>query len=321
MLLEDNKIHQRDAFWSKVYNLAKEDEDIVVVSADMGAPALDKFRKNLPGQFINAGIAEQNATTIAAGMSLMGKKVVTYAIAPFITLRCLEQIRVSNAIMNIPISIVGVGTGFGYDDSGPTHHLIEDIAIMRAMPNINIYSITDSIMAQSLAQVIQDRQKTNYLRIERKLGPNVYSANHDFSKGFEVLIESDIIMLMATGPMTWLAVQLAETLNKNGYQIGVTDIYRFPINSEQFSETIRGKRILISMEEHFLPGGLGSMISEIITDHQLDVRLKRTGLSHEQAYCYRYGGREEIWSYYKMGKEHLTEIIKKELQCESLSVR
>ena len=115
-----NNLTQRDAFWNKVYESARLNRNIVVVTADMGAPALDNIRRDLAGQFVNVGIAEQNAITLAAGLALTGKNVFIYAIAPFITLRCLEQIRVEAAMMKIPINIVGVGAGFGYEDSGPT---------------------------------------------------------------------------------------------------------------------------------------------------------------------------------------------------------
>ena len=134
---------QRDAFWSRGYEAAREDRDIVVITADMGAPALDAFRSDLPAQFINVGIAEQNAVSVGTGLALAGKKVFVYAIAPFITLRCLEQIRVGQGIMGIPLTLVGVGAGFGYEDSGPTHHLVEDLAVMRAMPNMTVVAPGD----------------------------------------------------------------------------------------------------------------------------------------------------------------------------------
>ena len=108
-----SEIPQRDAFWDRIFELASENKDIILVSADMGAPSLDKFRKDLPAQFVNVGIAEQNAITLAAGLAMTGKKVFTYAIAPFITLRCIEQIRVECCIMGLPLTMVGVGVGFG----------------------------------------------------------------------------------------------------------------------------------------------------------------------------------------------------------------
>ena len=126
----------RDALFNRLYEIAKNDKDVVIVSADMGAPALDRFRRDLSNQFINTGIAEQNTILVSAGLTLGNKKVFAYAIAPFITLRCYEQIKIELAAMNIPVTLIGVGAGFSYDDSGPTHHTLEDLSIMRVLPNI-----------------------------------------------------------------------------------------------------------------------------------------------------------------------------------------
>ena len=176
-----SNMSQRDAFWTRIFEIAKKDHNVVVISADMGAPALDNYRKKLPSQFVNVGIAEQNAILIAAGLCMTGKKVFVYAIAPFLVLRCLEQTRVLNAVMNNPITLVGVGAGFGYEDSGPTHHITEDIAIMRAMPRIEICSITDSVMASAFADISYNMKTTNYVRLDRLLFPDVYRLVSNFS--------------------------------------------------------------------------------------------------------------------------------------------
>lgn len=314
MLLKDNTVYQRDAFWSEIYKIAKIDKDVVVISADMGAPSLDAFRKDLASQFINAGIAEQNATLIASGLTLMGKKVYTYGIAPFVTLRCLEQVRVENAIMGIPITIVGVGTSFGYDDSGPTHHLIEDIAIMRAMPNIDIYSITDSVMAKELAHITHHSKRTSYLRVERKLYPNIYDENSDFSQSFATLFPGEADIILSTGSMTFVAIEIADELNRQGFSIGVIDVYKFPVNEGLLIEKLKNARKIFSLEEHFLPGGFGSMIAEILVDNDIRIPLKRLGLSHAKSYCYQYGGREEIRKYYGIGKEDIKMAILSKLR-------
>jgi len=295
-----NSISQRDAFWNKVYEMAKEDRNVVVITADMGAPSLDKFKKDLSSQFVNVGIAEQNAINLAAGLSLTGKKVFTYAIAPFITLRCLEQIRVQNAIMEIPITIVGVGAGFGYPDSGPTHHILEDIAILRAMPNIIINNITDSIMASAFGEISYNAKKTNYIRLDRQLIPDIYTRKHDFTKGLAILKEGKDFYLIATGSMTHTALSIADKLAAKKIQVGVIDVYTFPIKEELFLNTIKGAKKLISLEEHFLPGGLGSSVCEILNDHKILIPVKRIGLPTDKGYeyCYKYGGREVIREYY-----------------------
>jgi len=300
-----NNISQRDAFWGKVYELAKSDRNIIVISADMGAPALDKIRRDLAGQFVNVGIAEQNAITLAAGLALTGKKVFTYAIAPFITLRCLEQIRVGNAIMKIPITIVGVGAGFGYEDSGPTHHLIEDIAIMRAMPNIVINSITDSIMASAFAGLSCKMKTTNYVRLERQALPNIYSENSDFTKGISVLKKGKDCYIVSTGNMTHLALDIADRLHKKKINLGVLDIFTLPINESLLLELVKDAKKMISLEEHFLPGGLGSALCEVLNDYNFFIPVKRIGLPSDKGYCYKYGGREVIRGYYGMNRDSI----------------
>ncbi|MBI5098528.1 MAG: 1-deoxy-D-xylulose-5-phosphate synthase [Nitrospirae bacterium] len=313
-----NNISQRDAFWNRVYEIARKDTDVVVVSADMGAPALDKFRRDMPSQFVNAGIAEQNAVTIAAGLCLAGKKVFVYAIAPFITLRCLEQIRVENAIMDIPITLVGVGAGFGYEDSGPTHHIIEDIAIMRSMPRIQINSITDSVMASAFADISCDLKTTNYVRLDRQVLPDLYNEGSDFSKGLSILRESDDCYIISTGSMTHTAVDIARHFGERNINIGVIDVYSIPVNGNALAEKIRNAKKLISLEEHFLPGGLGSAVCEVLNDRNIPVRVKRLGLSTDRNYCYKYGGREAIRSYYGVDMDSLKKEIAEYLSVGSL---
>ena len=186
------KLSQRDAFFDRLYQLARNDRDIVIVAADMSAPSLDKFRRDLPAQFVNVGIAEQNAILIASGLSISGKKAFAYAIAPFITLRCLEQIRVNNAIMGIPITIVGMGTGLSYSSDGPTHHLIEDLACMRVFPNIRIISVTDSVMASACADEAYKATSSTYIRLDKDMYPDLYPPDTDFSAGLSRVIVGNV---------------------------------------------------------------------------------------------------------------------------------
>lgn len=315
-----NKLTQRDAFWNKVYDLAKENRDIVVVSADMGAPSLDKFRTDLPSQFVNVGIAEQNAILIASGLAMAGKHPFVYAIAPFVTLRCLEQIRVENAIMDIPITIVGVGAGFGYDDSGPTHHLTEDISIMRAMPNIVINSISDNIMAEAVAEMSCLMTTTNYVRLERQVFPVLYDKDTNFNEGINVLREGSDACLISTGSIIHSVSEVVDELKKDGISVTLLDVSMIPINSEVLlRETSKFEKI-ITVEEHFLPGGLGSAVCEILNDADVLKPVKRIGIQHEKSYCYKYGGREEIRKYYGIDKDNLLKEIKKQVCFEVKSV-
>lgn len=308
--MEKNNKTQRDAFWDRIYEIAKINRDIIIISADMGAPALDKIRRELPSQFINVGIAEQNAITLAAGLTMTGKKVFAYAIAPFITLRCLEQIRVECSIMNLPITIVGVGGGFGYEDSGPTHHIIEDIAILRSMPNIMINNITDIVMARAFADISCSLRQPNYIRLDRQVLPIIYTEENNFDKGLSVIRKGKDFYIISTGCMTSIAKDISEELSKEQKNIGLIDLYTLPINENELIETIKEAKKVITIEEHFLPGGFGSAICEVLMDNNINISVKRIGLSPKIGYSYVYGGRDEIRKHYGLDKASMIKQIK-----------
>ena len=306
-----SNITQRDSFWNRVYELAKADRNVIIVTEDMGAPSLDKFRTDLNDQFVNVGIAEQNGLLVASGLAMEGKRCFVYAIAPFVTLRALELIRVENAIMNIPLTIVGVGGGFGYDDSGPTHHLIEDIAIMRSMPNITINSISDAVMASAVADESVAMTSTNYIRLDRQLSPDIYKPGDDFSKGFAVIKPDAEKYIIATGRMVQTALNAAEKLAADGISLGVIDLFRIPVCIPELISAIGGSKQLFSLEEHFLPGGMGSYLLEIMNDEKACIPLTRLGLSFDKGYCYTYGGRNKIHEYYEVDVDSVVNDIKK----------
>lgn len=297
---------QRDAFFDRLYERAKEDKDIVLVVADMSAPALDKFRLELPGQFVNVGIAEQNAIQIASGLALSGKKVFAYAISPFITLRALEQIRVSNCIMAIPITIVGMGTGLSYENDGPTHHLVEDIAVMRAFPNMTIYNITDNNMATAIVDICCDSGDVNYVRLDKDAYPEIYGIDYDFLSGLFRSWEDKETFILTSGVMAHVGFAVVDSLRlKKDIAVGIMDIFRIPINKPVFLNGIKDAKRLITLEEHFLAGGLGSAVCEILVDERITTPLLRIGMKMEDGYkfSYKYGGRGIIRKHHGIDAE------------------
>ena len=306
---EAKNISMRDAFWSRVYEFAKKDSNIVIVAADFAAPSLDNFRKDLSSQFVNTGIAEQNTILVASGLALEGKRVFAYAIAPFITLRCYEQIRINLAGMNIPVTLVGVGAGFSYEDSGPTHHTLEDLSIMRILPNMKVHNITDSVMASAFADIACENKNPNYIRLDREVLPVIYQEGTDFSKGLSVLKEGKDICIVATGNMVHRALEVAEDLKKYNVTAKVIDLYTFPINEKMFLEAIEDAQKIVTIEEHTLPGGMGGAVAEVLADNQKFIPLKRIGLDLRKGYCYKYGGRKNIQSHYGLDKDNLTKTI------------
>ncbi len=281
----------RDAFISSLFELAKNNKDIIFISDEFGAPALDRFREELPGNFINGGISEQNIISVAAGLSLAGRRVYVYGISVFVTLRCLEQIKIDLCAMKLPVTIVGVGTCYSYSADGPTHHATEDISVMRSLAGMSVYSPSSSHMAGLLAGESLRFGTSAYIRLDRESCDKPFG-EIDISKGFSAGGEGDIA-LIATGNMVRVAVSAALILKKTGISVKIIDLFRIkPLNADGLYEEIREVKGVVTLEEHTLSGGLGGLIAEFLFDTGLLKPLKRIGISDELLYSY--GKREEL---------------------------
>lgn len=304
------KPSMRDAFWNRIYDFAVQDRNVILVSADQNSPALDdNFRPNLPQQFLNVGIAEQNAVLVAAGLAMAGKKTFAHAIAPFITLRCYEQIKMQLSAMQIPVTLVGVGAGVSFPDSGPTHHTLEDLSIMRVLPNMLVHNISDDVMAMAFAEISYHEQRPRYVRLDREACPNIHSPETDFSKGVIVLRDGDGPCIISTGNMVHRALAVAKNLKDKIPGIKVIEIYTFPVNLDAFVRAIDQAKQIVTLEEHFLPGGLGSAVTEALADASICTPVKRIGIDPSQGYCYKYGGRGNIQLQYGLDEKSVTEKI------------
>lgn len=302
------KISMRDAFFDELYKIAKKDKDVILISADMGAPSLDKYRADLKDQFINVGIAEQSMATLATGLALNGKKVYTYAIMTFVIARCWELIRCDFSLMKLPITSVGVGAGFSYDDSGPTHHSTDDITLSRVLPNMTIFNASDSAMAANLAELSYNNNNPCYVRLDRALQPLIYSEKDDYSTGINHLKKGKDITLIATGNMVHRAMEVAEKLSASGIETGVVDLFRIkPLNESVLKEILINSNKVATLEEHFLIGGLGSAVGEFILDSNLNTPLKRFGIKDK--FYYAYGGRDNILSLCGLSIDTITKEI------------
>ena len=276
---------QRDVFFDTLYDIAKRDKNVILISADMGAPSLDQWRENLPEQFINVGIAEANMIAVATGLALSGKKPFCYAITPFVTLRCYEAIKVNLCLMNLPVALVGVGAGFSYDDSGPTHHATEDISIMRALPNMTIYNASDSTLAAHFATLAYEAKGPVYVRLDREKLPQLYSSGQELGDGIALIRGGHSTLAFATGNLVSEVKRL-----KN---ISLYDVWRLkPLNISSILAVTRGVKDVFTVEEHLLAGGLGSAIAEVFVDYGVQIPLKRVGIRDK--YYYTYGGRKNI---------------------------
>jgi transketolase len=213
-------------------------------------------------------------------------------------MRCLEQLRVCCAMMRLPVTLVGVGAGLGYDEAGPTHHATEEIAALRALPGFVIHSVSDAVMAADAALRCLSEEGPSYVRLDRLPSADLYAEGHDFSQGFSALKKNGPFLIAATGAMTHAALSAASALERQGTACGVIDVYRFPCREEAIVAALDGVRKIVTVEEHFLAGGLGSMLCELISDRGLGIPVRRLGLDGKMGYFHGYGGRETVRKHY-----------------------
>ena len=283
-----SKTDMRDAFFTALYDIAGEDPAVVVLSNDFGAPSLDRFRADRPRQFINAAISEQNMISMAAGMALAGRKPIVYSIASFLTLRALEQIKVDICVMGAKVMLLGVGAGYAYPADGPTHHATEDIAIMRALTGLAIWSPSEPGVAGALAPTIRDLPGPSYLRFDRGKWPLLGAL--DAAKGLRVFGKGTDVALIATGVMVHRAREVADRLADRGVAARVVDLARLkPLDRAALKEAIGPASRLVTLEEQAAHGGLGGLVAEFLADEGLLRPLKR--LAIEDRHVYGYGER------------------------------
>ena len=312
-MIKESKIQAlpRDAYIDVVYDAARLDKDIVFITADIGAKGLDRFRKDIKPQFIHAGISEQNMINLATGLARCGKKVFTYAMSSFIAFRDFEQIKVTLASLYCPVTILSVGVGYGYDHAGPTHYATEDIGCMRSLANIEILSPADTTSVIESARRSCTEPALRYVRLDRQYLPDIYPTG-DKSFWDNGLVEIDSgrdVCILATGYMTHRAREVRKILaERKDIDAGVVDIFRLkPFNNKRFQEIVRNYDSIATLEEHFLSGGLGSIIAESCADNSIMKPIRRMGV--EDKYYFENGGRDHIHQLAGIDTENIVEKL------------
>lgn len=271
----------RDTFVRTLIEIAKKDRNVNLITGDLGFGVLNPFWEQLPDQFINAGIAEQNMTSLAAGMALEGKIVFTYSIGNFPTLRCLEQIRNDCAYHDANVKIVCVGGGFVYGSLGMSHHATEDLAIMRALPNVTVLAPSDLVEAECATRAIYEHKGTCYLRLGRGGEKRIHDKIDDFQIGKAIKINDGAkVAIMSTGAIFDEVIEANEMLNEKGI---TPALYTFPtvkpIDKETIEECAEKYELIVTVEEHNIIGGFGSAVSEVLAEiGGLRARVLRIGL-------------------------------------------
>lgn len=315
--MNNNSITMRDALIEKVYGKMFDNDKIFFVSADFGSSVLDKLRKDFSDRFVNVGIAEQNLINVSTGLALEGYIVYAYAIAPFLSMRCYEQIRINLSLMsqirNINVNMISVGAGLSYDVTGPTHHCFEDIPIMKVLPNIVLFSPSDHIMAEKFIDFSLNINKPKYIRLDGKAQPSIYSNREEIiiEKGFYELNEGKDVCIISTGYMTHKALKVMKKLKDKNVNAGLIDIFLLKAPDEkELTKAISKYKYIFTMEEGFIEkGGLDSLISNILRKNKSLAELNAFGFG--DSYVFEVGNREYLHKINNLDEENIIETIKK----------
>lgn len=308
----------RDTFVRTLIELAKQDSRIELVTGDLGFGVLKPFWEQLPNQFTNAGIAEQNMTTLAAGMAMEGKIVFTYSIGNFPTLRCLEQIRNDCAYHKANVKIVCVGGGFAYGSLGMSHQATEDLAIIRALPDVAVLAPGDPIEAQEATKAIVKYPGTCYLRLGRGGEKRIHDYIDDFEIGKAIKVkDGKNVVVFFTGAIYDEVQGAYEQLLAQGHDIAVFTFPTIkPLDKEIIEKCAEEFELIVTCEEHNIIGGLGSAVAEVLAEMGgKKARLLRIGLN--DSYCTRVGDQKYLRTQYEMDSKAIVTKILSNVCCAS----
>jgi len=299
----------RDTFVKTLLAKARQDRNIQLVTGDLGFGVLKPYWEALADQFINAGIAEQNMMAMAAGMALAGKTVIAYSIGNFPTMRCMEQIRNDCAYHNANVKIVCVGGGFVYGSLGMSHHATEDIAVMRALPNVTVLAPGDAMEAEAVTKAMLEWPGTCYLRLGRGGEAPIREKVDNFAIGKALPVQyGQDVAIFSTGAIFSEVAKVRDILQNQGIS---PTIYTFPtvkpLDEETVKQCAKNHKLIVTWEEHSVLGGLGSAVAEVMAEHPGKARLIRVGM--DDRYATEVGDQNYLRRRYGMDGETVAQRI------------
>jgi transketolase len=284
----------RDAAFNTLYDIMKEDKNTFFLTADQGGLSLDKLRKDFSSQYYNVGISEQAMINIASGLTLSGKKVFVHAITPFLIERCYEQIKLNLSCMRLPVCLMSMGGGIIYSGDGPSHHSINDIAIIRSLPNISFFSPSDYTSFEWSVCQAQSNNLPSYIRLDKGVYPDIH-CKEDLNNGFGFSMIRDYghnVLFVSTGTIIHDVIELSDEMNVSGTSTAVMDLYILKgYNEVELMTTLGEFSLIVSVEEHSVIGGLGSVVEEVMSKKCFGNILIKIGI--QDCFC-RYSG-DRAW--------------------------
>ncbi len=307
-----NKVTNRQVICDTLLAAAKEDKDIIVACSDSrGSGSMTAFFEQYPAQSVEVGIAEQDLVSISAGLAACGKKVFAVSPACFLSTRSYEQAKVDVAYAETNVTLVGISGGISYGALGMTHHSLQDIAAMAALPGMRVYLPSDRFQTKAIVEELLKDKKPAYIRVSRSASEDIYEENTHFAGGAKVLKTGKDVLFVACGELVAPCLHAAERLEREGISAGVVDAYRVkPLNEELILKAASGVKVVITAEEHSPYGGLGSMVAQMISAH---CPKKVVGLSLPDGHIVT-GTQAEAFQYYGLTAEGIAAKAKEALQ-------
>lgn len=303
-----NNIPNRQVICDALIELGSKDKDIIVLTSDSrGSASMTNFAKQLPRQFVEVGIAEQNIVGIAAGLAASGKKPYVASPACFLSMRSIEQVKVDVAYSKTNVKLVGISGGLSYGALGMSHHSLQDIAVMRAIPGINIILPADRFETKKMIEALVKSNEPTYIRIGRNPVADVYaSEDFEYEIGKAITMrEGTELTIIAAGETVKVAIDSAEYLKQKGISCRVLNMHTLkPLDNDAIIKAAKETGRIITVEEHSIFGGLGAAVAEVVVQ-SCPVPMKILGVPDEPAIP---GKSEEVFKHYGLSVENISNI-------------
>jgi len=305
----------RNAFADEITKIGREDERVVLLSGDIGNKLFDKFKDHAASRFYNCGVAEANMMSVAAGMALSGLRPVVYTITPFTTTRCFEQIRVGASYHSAPVTIVGTGSGLSYAELGPTHHSLEDIAILRTLPGMTVLAPCDEMELRALLREVFKQDGPVYMRIGKKGEPKIHASPPQIRIGRAITVrEGKDACLIAAGTIMAEVLKAADLLAKSNVDVRVVSCHTVkPLDEPMLEEAFRSFPLVAVAEEHGRSGGLAGAIAEWRV-RQKGIVAEMVSFGAEDVFMHEIGSQDYARRRYGLDGENMARRIRAALE-------
>ncbi len=299
-----------------VFELAKRDRRVAYIGSDLDPPLVKRMREEMPGRAFMEGVSEQHVVGMAAGLAMEGFIPFVHTIATFITRRCFEQVAVDLCLHNLPVRLIGNGGGLVYAPLGPTHLAIEDIAIMRALPNMTVVSVCDADEMTRFMDQTLDWPGPIYIRLAKGYDPIVSRPELGFTIGRAILMREAAraagqVLLIATGVATTRALAAADLLTADGIDCSVLHMHTVkPLDAAAVRRHAAAARLVVTVEEHTTVGGLGSAVVDALIEGQAGVipPIKRLGIP--DSFAHHYGSQDDLMEIYGLQPPHIAQVVR-----------